>query len=75
MREMINDATLQWGRSTPSQLIEMLFYNDGRTRRKITDVYGKKATVPVSVQQGTASHSTGRTPQMEPGDTVQGLEL
>ena len=72
---MINDATLQWGRSTPSQSIEMLFYNDGRTRRKITDVYGKKATVPVSVQQGTASHSTGRAPQMGPGDTVQGLEL
>ncbi len=75
MRELINDAALQWGRSTPGQLIEMLFYDDGRTRRKITDVYGKKASVPVSVQQGTASQSTGRTPQLGPGDTVQGLEL
>jgi hypothetical protein len=79
MRELINDAALQWGRSTPGQLIEMLFYNDGRTRRKITDVYGKKASVPVSVQQGTPSQSTGqstgRTPQLGPGDTVQGLEL
>ena len=76
MRELINDAALQWGRSTPGQLIEMLFYNDGRIRRKVTDVYGKKASAPVAVQQGTSLQSTGQstglTPQLGPGDTIRG---
>ena len=49
MRELINDAALQWGRSTPSQLIEMLFYGDGRSIRKVIGIYGKKkAAVPVA---------------------------
>jgi hypothetical protein len=75
MRNVIDEAAIDWQRHTPGQLIEMLFYGDGRTRRKVTDVYGKKVSAPVSVQQGTASQSTGRTPQLGPGDTVQGLEL
>ena len=32
------EAALRWDRSTPALLINMLFYDDSLTRRKITDV-------------------------------------
>lgn len=49
MRMVIDAAAIQWNRRTAHQLIEMLFYGDGRTVRKVTGIYGKKkATAPIA---------------------------
>ncbi len=49
MRSVIDEAAVEWQRLTPGQLIEMLFYGDGRSIRKVTGIYGKKnAAVPVA---------------------------
>lgn len=51
MRELINDAAVQWNRRTPGQLIEMLFYQDGRTVRKVIGIYGKKRSIiPIAAE-------------------------
>ncbi len=51
MRQLIDEAAVEWRRHTPGQLIEMLFYGDNRAVRKIIDVYGKKkAAVPVGAR-------------------------
>ncbi|MDP6824292.1 MAG: hypothetical protein QF554_13480 [Dehalococcoidia bacterium] len=48
MRELIDSATVEWHRHTPGQLIEMIFYGDGRSIRKVIGIYGKKkAAVPI----------------------------
>ena len=48
MRQLINEAAVQWNRRTPGQLIEMLFHQDGRTVRKVIGIYGKKkALIPI----------------------------
>jgi hypothetical protein len=49
MRSLIDEAAIEWRRHTPGQLIEMLFYGDGRSIRKVIGIYGnKKAAVPVA---------------------------
>ena len=49
MRNLIDEAAVDWQRHTPGQLIEMLFYGDGRSIRKVIGIYGKKkAAVPVA---------------------------
>ncbi len=51
MRDLINDAAVQWNRRTPGQLIEMLFYKDGRTVRKVIGIYGKKRSIiPIAAE-------------------------
>ena len=48
MRNLIDEAAIEWQRHTPGQLIEMLFYEDGRSVRKVIGIYGKKkAAVPI----------------------------
>ena len=68
MRELIDDATTVWHRQTSGQLIEMLFFNDGRSSRKITEVYGKKARVQVTSPDPTRSPSY--TPRTSPSGTM-----
>ena len=51
MRELIDEAVVEWRRHTPGQLIEMLFYGDNRAVRKIIEVYGKKkAAIPLGAR-------------------------
>jgi|TARA_B100000959_G_scaffold225418_1_gene239551 hypothetical protein len=49
MRTLIDDTAIEWARNTPGQLIEMLFYGDIRSVRKVIGIYGKKtAAVPIA---------------------------
>jgi hypothetical protein len=68
MGELINEATTAWHRQTPGQFIEMLFHNDGRLIRKVTDVYGKKARIPVATPEPTKARSY--TPRISPSGTM-----
>ena len=48
MRNLIDEAAIEWQRHTPGQFIEMLFYGDGRSVRKVIGIYGKKkAAIPI----------------------------